>query len=149
MKVWNYMFIMLTLIIFLSFIGLAPTGSDAILNNLSIGINSSTGELTNGDISNSGWSDLLFNKTNGLILLIGIGGAVIVGLFTRTFDWKIVLIAFFTSIVVKFISVGWSIIQLAQSTNQSWLVAVVATVFLPLTAMFVFSIVEWFGGGDN
>jgi hypothetical protein len=146
MKLWNYMMIMLTMMIFLAFLGFSPAGSKGVLSDVGIVINETTGELIEGDIASSNWTDSLFNSTNGLIALIGIGGAVIVGLWTRTFDWRIVLIGFFTAFVTKFITFGWGIVQLAMDTGETWLIAIIATVFLPLTVMFVFSIVEWFGG---
>ena len=148
MKLWNYMMIMLTMMIFLAFLGYSPAGSPDILNDVGITINETTGELVEGDIASSNWTDTLFNSTNGLIALIGIGGAVIVGLWTRTFDWRIVLIGFFTSFITKFITFGWGVVQLAKDTGETWLIAVIATVFLPLTAMFIVSIVEWFGGTE-
>ena len=148
MKVWSYMSIMLTMMVFLFFLGYSPSGVDTTLEDAGIIINETTGELIKGDISDSDWADDLFNLTDGLLVLAGLGAALIVGLYTRTFEWKIVLLGFFTVFVKKFLSFGWAIVQLAQSTGEGWLVAIVATIFLPLTAMFVFSIVEWFGGVD-
>lgn len=148
MKVWNYMMIMLTLMIFLSFVGVPLTGSDAILSSVGVSINSTTGELVSGDVASSEWYEKLFNPTTGLILLVGVGTAIVVGFLTKNFDWKLVLVGFFTSFTVQFVSMGWKIVQLAQSTGENWLVGIIATIFLPLTAMFVFSIVEWFGGAE-
>lgn len=151
MKIWNYMMIMLTMMIFLSFLGFSPTGSGSMLNNLSISINTSATnptDLVTADLVGSSWFEKLFNKTTGILALIGLGGAIIVGLFSKTFDWKIVMIAFFISFVSTFVYFGYSIVQLAQSTGEIWLTAIIATIFLPLTAMFIFSIVEWFGGTE-
>lgn len=148
MKVWNYMIIMLTLMIFLAFMGFTVNGADALLGTMGIEINTATGALDSGDVGNSDWFSLLFSAT-GLIVLAGLSTAVIVGLFTRQFEWKLVILAFFTSFVTLFISVGWSIIQLAQTTGETWLIAIIATIFLPLTVMFIFSIVEWFGGAGG
>lgn len=133
--------------IFLAFMGFTVNGADALLGTMGIEINSASGDLDGGDIGNSQWFSLLFG-TGGLIVLAGIGTAVIVGFFTRQFEWKLVLLGFFTSFVTLFISVGWSIVQLAQTTGESWLIAIIATIFLPLTVMFIFSIVEWFGGTE-
>jgi hypothetical protein len=143
---------MLTMMIFLSFLGFSPTGSENnMLTNLSISINTSAtdpSDLVTADLVSSGWFQKLFNATTGILALIGIGGAIIVGLFSKTFDWKIVMIGFFVSFVSTFVYFGWSIVQLAQSTGEVWLTAIIATIFLPLTAMFIFSIVEWFGGTE-
>jgi hypothetical protein len=148
MKVWNYMMIMLTMMIFLAFVGLPVSGGDTVLSLVGVSINSTNGILENGDVSNSDWFNLLFNESTGLIVLAGLGTAIIVGFFTRQFDWRLVLIGFFTSFVIKFASVGWGIITLAKDTGETWLVGIVATIFIPLTVMFIFSIVEWFGGTE-
>lgn len=149
MKVWNYMIIMLTMMIFLSFLGINTSGSDEVLSSAGIEINETTGELITADVSNSSWYTQLFNATNGLIVAIGLGTAIIVGFFTKTFDWKIALVAFFTSFVIKFVVFGYAVISLAIDTGEEWLIGIVATIFLPITAMFIVSIVEWFGGSDQ
>ena len=149
MKMWNYMAMMLTMMVFLYFLGFNPAGSSSIVQDTGIVINQTTGELITGDIANSNWYSDLFNLTDGLLILAGLGGAILVGLFTKSFEWKIVLLGFFTSFVVKFISFGWVLVSFAQDTGESWLIAIVATVFLPLTVMFIVSIVEWFGGSGG
>ena len=149
MKVWNYMMIMLTMMIFLSFVGFAPISSTTMLDDIGIEINSTTGELIEGDVANSNWFNKLFNSTTGLIVAAGLAVAIAVGFFTKQFDWKLALVGFFTSFVVFFVTFGWSIIELAKSTGETWLVAVIATIFLPLSAMFIISIVEWFGGSPS
>lgn len=146
MKVWNYMMIMLVMMIFLYFIGIPLDGSSATLSTMGISINSTSGELNDADVGGSDWFDALFDPTSGLIILAGLGTAIIVGFFTKQFDWKLVLGGFFTAFVVKFVSVGISIVNLAKDTGESWLVAIIATIFLPLTVMFIYSVVEWFGG---
>ena len=148
MKLWNYMAIMLTMMVFLYFLGFNPAGSSSIVQGTGIYVNSTSGELVSGDISNSEWYNNLFNLTDGILVAIGLAGAVFVGFFTKSFDWRIALIGFFSAFVIKFISFGWSIVRLAQDTGETWLVGIIATVFLPLTVMFIVSIVEWFGGTE-
>ena len=143
MKVWNYMAIMLTMMIFLYFLGFNPAGTKDTLGDIGIEVNETTGELVEGDVANSNWFNDLFNLTDGIIAIIGVGGAIIVGLYGKTFDWKLVLLPFFTVFVVKFVSFGWSVVQLA---DEIWLQAIIATVFLPLSGMFLFSVIEWLGG---
>lgn len=148
MKLWNYMAIMLTMMVFLFFLGFNPSASSNAINETGIIINQTTGELISGDVANSAWYNKVFNATDGILVAIGIAGAVLVGFFTKTFDWKIALSGFFLDFVVKFVSFGWSIVSLAKGTNQDWLIAIVATVFLPLAVMFIVSIIEWFGGTE-
>ena len=131
MKVWNYMMIMLTMMMFLYFLGFQPAGTATVLADTGVVINSTTGELIEGDVSGSLWYARLFNSTDGIIFLIGIGTAILIGFLTKTFDWKIVLIPFFSIFVTKFVSFGWSIVNLARDTGETWLIAIIATVVLP------------------
>jgi hypothetical protein len=85
----------------------------------------------------------------GLLVLVSTAGAVIVGFFTKQFDWKLVLVPFMTGTIILFASTGWQIVQFAQTTGESWLIGIVATIFLPLTIGFVYSIVEFFSGGGD
>ena len=140
------MAMMLTMMIFLTFLGFNPAGSGDVLNDIGLNI-SNSGEVIEADVVNSGWYSLLFNATNGILLLAGLGTAFFVGFFTKTFDFKLVLIGFFTAFVVKFLMFGKALITLAQ-TGDTWLVGIVVTIFVPLSAMFIFSMVEWFGGND-
>jgi len=148
MKVWAYLSIMITMMTFLYFLGMGPAGAYSPLSNAGIEINQTTGELISGDVGSAGWYWDLFGIT-GLLVAVLTSGAVIVGLFTKQFDWKLVLIPFFTGTIIKFTSFGWSIVQMAKDTGENWLIAIVATIFLPLTVMFIFSIVEWFGGSPS
>jgi hypothetical protein len=146
MKVWNYMALMLTMMVFLFFLGFNPAGSKEVVSTTGIQINQTNGELIEGDISNSEWYNNLFNLTDGILVALGIAGAVFVGFFTKSFDWRIALSGFFLDFVIKFLSLGWSIVSMARDTGETWLIGIVATIFLPITAMFIMSIVEWFAG---
>jgi uncharacterized membrane protein len=145
MKVWNYMAIMLTMMVFLYFLGFNPAGTSSVLSSAGVVIDPTTGELITGDVANSTWFDMFFGGL-GILTLALTGGAIIIGLFTKSFEWKLVVLPFFTFFVFKFLSFGWGIVQLAKDTGESWLVAIIATIFIPLTIMFGVSIIEWFGG---
>jgi hypothetical protein len=125
--------------------GVSPS-DNGILSSTGISINSTNGQIITANPQNSEWYENLFNQNTGLILTV-IGATILVGFLTKQFDWKIVLVGFFTGFVVKFISVGWSVIQLVPDSD-GWLKAIIATIFLPLSVMFIFSIVEWFGGAE-
>ena len=147
MKVWNYMIIMLSLILFLNLIGIPTEGSDAVLSSAGIVVNSTTGELVTADVGDSAWYTKTFGVA-GILVVVLTGGAIIVGFFTKNFEWKLVLLPFFSAVVIGFVATGKTIIDLAIATEARWLIAVIATIFLPLTAMFIVSVVEWFGGTE-
>ena len=144
MRVWNYIVLMLTLIIFLEFVGFhTPAGS--ILNSLGIEISSTTSDL--GEITLA--SSNLFGLLAVLSGAIAIGGTIIVGFFTKTFDWKLVVVVSIIPILILFVGTGVGIINYAISTGEKWLIAIVATIFLPMTAGFIWSVVDWFAGGND
>ena len=143
MKVWNYIIIMLTMVIFLTFTGFTPSASPT--SNLSIGFNvTSETNPVSVDFQNSSWYQSMI-----LALIAGSVGAVAIGLFTKQFEWKLVILTPMLALAGLFISVGWSIVQLAISTGEGWLVAVIATIFIPFMVGFGISVMEWFAGGDN
>ena len=145
MKVWNYIMIMTTMIIFLNFVGLPPVGTDNLFNETSISINStSTTNPINVDFQNS---DLF--QSILIALAAGAGAAIIVGMFTRQFEWKLVVLTPMLAIAALFISTSWSIVQLAASTGESWLIMVIATIFVPMMVGFGISVMEWFAGGND
>jgi hypothetical protein len=146
MKVWNYLIIMITLLIFLEFVGV-HTGGGILLNKVGISINQENSILETSDIQQSEFYDDLFGA-GGILILVLTAGAVIVGFFTKSFEWKLVLAPFMTGVVITFVSAGVSIINYARTTGEHWLIAVISTIFLPLTIGFVYSVFEWFGGSE-
>jgi len=143
MRVWNYIVMMLTLIIFLEFVGFhTPAGS--ILDFMGIGISETTSELESFSLLSSNFFAIIATLSGVLA-----AGAVIVGFFTKTFDWKIVVVTAVISITTLFVGAGVSIVSYAMATGESWLIAIVATIFIPITAGFVWSIVDWFAGGND
>lgn len=149
MKVWNYMSIMLAMLIFLYFLGFSMTSTNEILSDVGLSLNETEAGESTVDIGNSNWFNNLFDGTDAWIAAISLGGAIIIGLFGKTLDWKLILgVPFFTTFGLKFVRVGYFLFDLAK-TEASWLAAIVVTVFGTLTVMYVFSVMEWFGGGDN
>lgn len=148
MKVGVYIVIMITMILFLEFSGF-HTPAGAMLNStLGYSINNQTSVLETGDIKQSIFYNDIFLKGSGLLMIVATAGAVIVGLYSKSFDWKLVLVAFMTEVVILFAATGWIIVQYSRTTGQDWLVAVIATIFLPITGGFIWAIINWFGSGE-
>lgn len=146
MKVWNIIAIMLGTMIFLEILGFGLITSGTVLSDAGITINSTDMSQSTLDVSNSNWKDLLFNSGTGL--LIGLGLAIAIGFLTRTFDWKLVVVPFFTAYLVLFLSFATNIFNLVKG-ESAWLIGIVITVWGFITVMFVFSIIEWFGGSPS
>lgn len=152
MKLWNFLAIMLGMMTFLYFIGFPLTGSSEILNDAGIIINNSNLGNSTIDVADSGWSKNLFDGVDGIFLALAGLGAVVIGIWGRTVDWKLVVLPFITTFVVKFIRVGIGLVNLVRVNSEDgsgWLIAIIVTIFGTLIAMAVISMVEWFGGNDN
>lgn len=152
MKLWNWLTIMFGMMIFLYFMGFPLTGSKEILNDAGISINETNYQNSTIDVADSNWSRNLFDGTDALLFsLIGLG-AVVIGIWGRTVDMKLILLPFMVTFVVKFIRVGHGLVTLVNTQGEDgagWLIGIIVTVFGTLTAMAVISLVEWFGGSDN
>ena len=152
MKLWNWLTIMFGMMIFLYFMGFPFTGSKEILNDAGISINETNYQNSTIDVADSNWARDLFDGTDGIFLALAGLGAVVIGIWGRTVDWKLIVLPFMVTFVVKFIRVGKGLIDLVSTQGDDgagWLVAIIVTVFGTLTVMAVISMVEWFGGNDN
>lgn len=152
MKVWNFMAIMLGMIIFLSIMGfdlsVNNTDNSSLLTDIGININQTDAGQSTIDVNNSNWYNRLFHSTTGWLVILAATTSIIIGLFGKTQDLKIIIgIPFLTAFGVKFLSIGWAMVNLAR--GEDWLVMIIVTIFGTLTGMFVFSMVEWITGSDS
>jgi hypothetical protein len=132
------------MMIFLEFLGIA-TGFGETLRYFGININEQSHELVSADLSNSSFYNFIFGNEGILIVLI-IGGAVIVGFFTKSFDINLILLPLVTTVFVKFAQTAWLLISYVQQVNQDWLLALIATIFIPLGVGYILAMVDWFKG---
>jgi hypothetical protein len=147
MKVWNYVVITITMLIFLEFMGVQTT-ANSLLDLVGIDINSENGTLTSGDVTNSAFFTNAFGIGVGILVVIASAGGIIDGLFGKQFDTRLVILPFITGTLALFMTSGWNIVQYAYSTGDSWLGAIIATIFLPLSVGYALALVEFFGGTD-
>jgi MFS family permease len=149
MKLGSWVVMLLTMIIIMEFIGL-PTGLGTILNDFGVSVNPTTHELINADIENSNFFSKIFLTGSGVLaLLLASGvGAVIIGLFSKSYDPSLIILPVITGTAALFISTFWSIIKYVQEipTTEAWMVRLVATVFVGLAAGFIWSCVDYFAG---
>jgi hypothetical protein len=144
MRLGGWITMLLGMMIFLEFLAI-PTGLSVVLQNFGVSINPNTAELVDADIENSTFFGWIFGNTGVLILLIG-GGAVIVGLFAKSYDTSLIVLPILVSIATLFASTSWAIINHAQSLGQGWITALVATIFIPLGVGFIWACVDYFAG---
>ena len=142
MKLGEFCVMILVMIIFLQFMGI-PTGLEAITQSYGLNVNETNGQLTSADIGNSSSFSYLFGAA-GILILLSIGGAVIVGFFTRSFDTSLVILPLVTTTAILFISTFWTIIQHVQNLNQVWATNVVTIIMGGIGVAFIWSSVDYF-----
>jgi hypothetical protein len=147
MKLQAYLIMFVAMMVFLEFLGL-PTGFSLTLDTFGININPITHELESADLQNSNFFSQIFGTTAGaltVLVLSGVG-AIIVGLFARSYDTSLVILPLVISVAGLFASTGLVLLQYADTLGQTWITALIATIFLPLGVGFVWSCVDYFAG---
>jgi uncharacterized membrane protein YczE len=145
MKLGNWVVMLLTMMIVLEFLGI-PTGLSSTLSYFGVNINPVTSQLVSADIGNSSFWSYIFGEGLGILLILLGGGAIIVGLFAKSYDTSLVILPLITTIAGLFIGTFWSIIKYTQMLGQDWMTALIATIFIALGAGFIFSCVDYFAG---
>lgn len=145
MKLGTFVAMFVIMMIFLEFVGI-PTGLSVVLENFGVTINPTTHELVTADISNSTFYGWVFSSS-GILILLSLGGAIIVGLFAKSYDPSLVVLPLIISVGTLFISTFVSIISYVQAeSTETWIIKLVATIFIGLGVSFVWSCVDYFTG---
>lgn len=141
MKLGNWMVMIVAMIIFLEFMGI-PTGLGVILNSFGITINSG---VVNAGLDNSSFWGEIFGAS-GIFILLAAGGAIIVGLFAKSYDTSLIILPLIIIIGGLFIVTFGTIILYIQALNVQWMTMLVTTIFGALGVGFIMSCVDYFAG---
>lgn len=145
MKLGEFCTVILVMIVFLEFIGI-PTGLSTIMSSYGIEINPATSELTSADMGNSSFYLKIFGKGVGVLILLSAGGAVIIGLFAKSYDVSLVILPLIISTAGIFIATFWTIILHVQSLNQPWATNLITIIMGGLGVAFIWSCIDYFAG---
>lgn len=153
MKVWNYMFMAITMMVFMTFLGFQLGGFTQLFSLIGLTYQPATGTMVNVTLSNSGLFTTLFGNdfsgSAGILAALALaGGAVVVGLFARVNIENLILLPFITGTLVLFIEAFVSIMITVQGTFPAWASAALFVIFVPFTIGFVVSMAEFFRGSD-
>lgn len=144
MKLGNWMVMIVAMVIFLEFMGI-PTGLSVILNSFGININSTTGEVINAGLDNSSFWNSIFG-ISGVLILLASGGAVVVGLFAKSYDTSLIILPLIITIGGLFIITFGTIILYVKSLDVQWMTMLITTIFGTLGVGFIMSCVDYFAG---
>lgn len=144
MKMFNYIIIMIAMMLFLEFTGI-HTGVNSTLSAIGVNINQEDSSVIEAGVDNSTFFKKVFDSS-GIFALLLAGGAIIVGLFGKQFDTSLVIVPMVIYIGTTFISTFGFLLVYTIALNQNWLTALVCTIFIPLEVGFIISVIDWFGG---
>lgn len=134
--IWNYVFILTGLAIFLQLAGVQIAGLSQLFGILGITANSS-------GITYSNTSTIL-TVVLGILATATIVGAIL-GFFTRASPENYVVVPFGSLVIVFYIAFVYSIISYAGTGTFG---IIVGAILIPLTIGLIYGLLDWFRGGD-
>jgi len=153
MKVWNYIYISLTMMLFFEFVGI-PTALSGLFSFLNVGI--SNGILTGFNFSFSSFMSYLFS---GVIDIFSSGtgwltaltaGSITAGLFYAGKPDIAIKAGLAGGIFFAFINSLYFPISMALTEEISpWALGILAIIFIPFTVGFGFALFEYIIGGNT
>ena len=145
MKVYNYIVITLGILILMQLAGL-PTGAmDKIFDIF--GLTFTEEGFTTASFSASDFFNAIFS-IEGILAALALGGAVLIGILSRTSPENFIILPFITGTLALFLSGFISIMNYSIANHQIWISSIILMIFAPLTVGFILSLVEFFRGTD-
>jgi len=153
MKIWNYVFTTLSMMLFFTFIGWeTPLG--AVFTFFSIGVTS--GVLTSFGFNLSNfmsymWGGLVdaFSSVTGFFSTL-VAGGITAGLIYSGRGDIAIKASFAAAVFVGFIPTLYFVLTEALNIGiASWAVGILAMIFIPYTIGFAFALVEYIVGGGT
>jgi len=148
MKVWNYVFLSVGLIVLLQMAGLPNGAGGQLLDAIGLTFNVDNTVATATPTA-AGFFQTLFGENTGLLTaLLASAGAVLVGLFTKAKPENLILLPLITGTLVLFLSTFTAIMSYSIANSATWVSAVMVLFLLPFSVLFILSLAEFFRGTD-
>lgn len=141
MKLGEFCVVLLVMITFMQFMGL-PTGLEDVSRSYGFIIND--GQLTSADMESSTEFLKVFGVAAGILVILGLSTAVVVGFFTRSFDTSLVILPLVTGTATLFARTFWTIISHVKGLEQAWATNTVTLIMGGIGVAFMWSAVGYF-----
>ena len=135
MRVWNYIFMFVTLSIFFSLAGIVVPGFSSFLSSFG---------LVSGSLNSSSSVYIAVLATLVGATLAG----VTIGFFTKAKTENYVILPLIISGIIVFSNLAYALISAAYA-YADWIGAITLIIFGPIAAGFLFAIVDYFRGGTD
>lgn len=134
MRLGGWVITLVAMSLFLTIIGV-DSGITAILEKI--------GVTANGmDIKQATFYLTLLSA----FAVVGAGGAIVVGLFAKSYDVSLIILPFVTFVLSLFITVFHSIFLVVSAYEIAWLTWIITIIFGSLTFGFIMACVDYFAG---
>ena len=135
MRVWNYIFMFVILSIFFSLAGINIPGFSTFLANFG---------LVNGNLNS--------NSSIYIAILATLVGAtlagVTIGFFTKAKTENYVILPLIITGIIVFVNLSYNLMTTAFAYGD-WIGGITLLIFGPVTAGFLFAIIDYFRGGSD
>ena len=148
-RTYTYVVMAVTIMLVMTFMGL-PNGFATTAELVGFSFDNSTGQIENVsvDVSSADINDRLFNLISGILILIG--AAIAIGYVTKSPIENMILLEFLIIVLALFVGTFGQIMNsVIAGAYPMWLVALIVTIFLPITIGLIVSLAEWFRGTDQ
>lgn len=133
MRIYNYLVIILGLILILNLAGIETT-SNRILTEFGVMDGSSGITLSE-----------FFFSVEGILSVIAATGTIVIGLYFKSSPESFLLIGYATTIL-WFVADLVSIITYANANYAGWVASVIGLILSPLAMGYIHSVLSWWGG---
>jgi len=155
MKVWNYVFIAISMMLFFQFAGY-PTAFTGIFGFVNVQFNEDN-SINSTSLDFSNFKDYLFGDDSGddtgsgtgwLATLIGAGIAI--GLYASGKPDIAIKAGFATAIFSSFVPTLYFAVTYAIELGvAAWAVGILGMIFIPFSVIFLFALIEYVVGGNT
>lgn len=145
MKLGGWLVMLSAMVIFLTIMGI-PTGLTSIFNFMGLNISPITSSITSLDTESSTFWDYLFKDGVGILVLLGVAGTILIGLFGKGYDTSLVYAPFIVSMALIYIGLFASVFDYIKLIGVGWMTTLVGFVLALLGIGFLMACADYFGG---
>ena len=138
MKLGEWTVVLITMIVFLELMGIT-TGLGILTD---FGISITDGTFSGGDLEGAAFWALVL----GILSTVGVGSAVLIGYFTKSYDTSIVIAPMIVSVVAIFASTFFSIMSIPEIAEVIWIKNIISILFVGMGVAFLWSALDYFAG---
>jgi len=149
MNIWTYVFISITMILFLQFAGF-PTALGEIFDDLGLVFSEDgTGsKVTAFQFTTSTLRNFIFNTTTGLLATL-IGGGIALGLFVTGRSDIAIFAGVASSVLIIFLpTMAFSLAYAIENNFSFWIIGILTMIFVPLSLGYIMAILKYIGTGS-